>query len=830
MNNANSDSTRTWLAALPFWRDDGERRAFIEDLCWQLGDRDCDPSHGTPTEAAQALIRRCLEPDKAPTASGPARALLFAALRDRGLVDGVPENLVATSVDERPRWKGKPFPGPRPFRTSEAPIFFGRGMETRALLRLLSRGQGEGLIIVAGQSACGKTSLVQAGLLASLARGGIPELPNSEFWPVALMRLTADPADPCALLAEALAATGVARVADARHLAGLLNAESQDALKLLTESLRERPSDTRWLLVVDGLEQVFAASSGPGGRLLLDLLQQLLTLPRLHVVATLNADFLGNCVEHPLLRSALNRGGLLTLPTPTRAQLMWMLQAPMKQLELDAPLRMAPTVAEALVSEALTRPAPLLHLAARAPQGCLPWDAVADRIAGFRPAPRLFDDVCDTALADVDAGPMPRLFSRLVCVGEAGAPVARSEALAHWDADPAARQLIDTLSKTKPPLLRIDADAECRVELAHGGLLRSWERLSVWIEQRRESMRLEQRLRAALAAWQLAGRPDDLRWPHERLAPAHALLAAADRLDRLRQDRDMDDFLKPEAEWLLAEVQSPGTDDARREDIGLRLARIGDPRPGVLDVDGCPAPHWCDIPGGSVLIDGRTEVGIAPFRLAAYPVTMAQFNAFLSAADGFNNDDWWHGLQRRPLAGRSLAQRGNFPVTRVSWHDAVAFCRWLSARLGVEVRLPDEWEWQWAAQSARPDFVYPWGPDWLPGRANTDEAGLGRVTAVGMYPPGQSRQGVSDLAGNIWEWCRNSFDVPRERGARPPSADGLAEVDSEQGAPRGARVIRGGSWRVNRGFARADFRLDAMPEDRVGSTGFRLACCSAADE
>jgi formylglycine-generating enzyme required for sulfatase activity len=99
-----------------------------------------------------------------------------------------------------------------------------------------------------------------------------------------------------------------------------------------------------------------------------------------------------------------------------------------------------------------------------------------------------------------------------------------------------------------------------------------------------------------------------------------------------------------------------------------------------------------------------------------------------------------------------------------------------------------------------------------------------------MYRPGQSLQGVSDLAGNIWEWCRNSFDAPRGRGARPSSADGLAEVDSEQGAQRGARVIRGGSWRVNRGFARADFRLDAMPEDRVGSTGFRLACCNAPDE
>ena len=74
-----------------------------------------------------------------------------------------------------------------------------------------------------------------------------------------------------------------------------------------------------------------------------------------------------------------------------------------------------------------------------------------------------------------------------------------------------------------------------------------------------------------------------------------------------------------------------------------------------------------------------------------------------------------------------------------------AFCRWLGERLGLDVRLPDEWE-----------------------------------------------QCVGTAVGGA-------------------------------GAKRGARVIRGGSWRVNRGFARADFRLDAMPGDRVGSTEFRIA-------
>ena len=149
---------------------------------------------------------------------------------------------------------------------------------------------------------------------------------------------------------------------------------------------------------------------------------------------------------------------------------------------------------------------------------------------------------------------------------------------------------------------------------------------------------------------------------------------------------------------------------------------------------------------------------------------------------------------------------GNYPATHVSWFDAVAFSRWLSARLGYPVRLPDEWEWQWAAQSARPGFIYPWGRDWRADHANTEECGLGRGTAVGLYPLGRTTQGVYDLAGNTWEWCRNRYDKPAIQGEDP----------------RGPRTLRGGSWRVNRGFARADFRLDGLPDDRMSGAGFRL--------
>jgi len=215
-----------------------------------------------------------------------------------------------------------------------------------------------------------------------------------------------------------------------------------------------------------------------------------------------------------------------------------------------------------------------------------------------------------------------------------------------------------------------------------------------------------------------------------------------------------------------------------------------------------------------VKIEDHGRRKVAPFRIAAYPITHAQFEAFVRAPDGFENDRWWKDLERQdPVTGR-LRRQGNFPATHVSWYDATVFCRWLSARLGVEVRLPDDWEWQWAAQSTQPKFIYPWGIEWEDGVANTDEAGIGRTTAVGLYPGGRSAQGAYDLAGNVWEWCRNQDDDPAK-----------IEPNSE-----GSRVLRRGSWFFDLGLTRADHRYYAPPDDRVGGLGFRVLCGAPSAE
>ena len=147
----------------------------------------------------------------------------------------------------------------------------------------------------------------------------------------------------------------------------------------------------------------------------------------------------------------------------------------------------------------------------------------------------------------------------------------------------------------------------------------------------------------------------------------------------------------------------------------------------------------------------------------------------------------------------------------------MVFCVWLSERLAKTICLPTEWQWQQAACCGQSDFDYPWGEKYKSGYANIDEtvddAGthfLQRTTAVGIYPQGDSEQGVSDLSGNVWEWCLSCYEEP--------------EKIESSGTFR--RVLRGGSWVDYRDRARVSYRLSYSPDSRSNGMGFRVCCVS----
>jgi formylglycine-generating enzyme required for sulfatase activity len=150
-------------------------------------------------------------------------------------------------------------------------------------------------------------------------------------------------------------------------------------------------------------------------------------------------------------------------------------------------------------------------------------------------------------------------------------------------------------------------------------------------------------------------------------------------------------------------------------------------------------------------------------------------------------------------------------VVNVAWHDAIAYCRWLSGKTGKTYRLSTEAEWEKAARGTD-GREYPWGDKFDPSKCNTREGGVGTTTPVGTYPDGASPYGALDMAGNVWEWCQSLYKPYPYR-----LKDGCEDTEAD-----GGRVFRGGSWYFGAGHARCACRDWLDPVDFPGSLGFRV--------
>ncbi len=312
-----------------------------------------------------------------------------------------------------------------------------------------------------------------------------------------------------------------------------------------------------------------------------------------------------------------------------------------------------------------------------------------------------------------------------------------------------------------------------------------------------------------------------------------------------------------------------------RAEAGRALAALGDPRPGVMETTAqddsrIPELVWAAVPGtgqmglkdgvklgqGAVNDDQDNEawpesepgVSIAPFFMAAYPVTYAQFACFVEADDGYRNDSHWteaglkdRGDRKAPYYWDDPAWHiANHPVVGVRWYEAVAFCRWLTGqwatRLGARkwvIRLPTEAEWEWAARGPQ-GRRWPWGDDWGNGPCNSKERGLERTVAVGSDPINRNWTGavqaknlpdlpdgfktapaVYDLSGNVWEWC-----ATRWHPSCTAEAVRGAHWQAEYLAGDELRVLRGGSFWLDRRDCRGAARYWNFPGLRVGSGVF----------
>ena len=239
--------------------------------------------------------------------------------------------------------------------------------------------------------------------------------------------------------------------------------------------------------------------------------------------------------------------------------------------------------------------------------------------------------------------------------------------------------------------------------------------------------------------------------------------------------------------------------------------------------------------------DERPASGVKiekPFWMGRYEVTNEQFALFDSTHDSrWENGDFIKlGLGE---LGWTLA-RPQQPVVRVSWTQAMAFCRWLSQQTGRAFTLPTEAQWEYACRAGAatplwygtvdadfstvanvsdlshqttatfgdpnlPNMIPPWRP------ADTRFDDRSRVSApVGSYRP--NPWGLFDMHGNVAEWTRSEY--------RPhPYRD-----DDRNDGSGGKRVVRGGSWYDCPDRCRAAFRQTYSADQPVYDVGFRVVC------
>ena len=234
-------------------------------------------------------------------------------------------------------------------------------------------------------------------------------------------------------------------------------------------------------------------------------------------------------------------------------------------------------------------------------------------------------------------------------------------------------------------------------------------------------------------------------------------------------------------------------------------------------------PDWVTIPAGEFWMGSEEQdkvafdserparrVALGEYQIARVPITNAQYALFVTEAN-VDPPEHWRG--RQPPKGKE-----DHPVVNVSWHDAQAYGRWLAGKIGRAVRLPTEAEWEKAARGDRDGRRYPWGDAWGELMCNSGELGLGDTSPVGLFLSGASPYGVLDMAGNVWEWCQSKYKpYPYD------ADDGREDLRGDY-----HRVLRGGSFNVDRRGVRCAFRFNPHPHpgDRFVSLGYRVVVVS----
>jgi formylglycine-generating enzyme required for sulfatase activity len=206
------------------------------------------------------------------------------------------------------------------------------------------------------------------------------------------------------------------------------------------------------------------------------------------------------------------------------------------------------------------------------------------------------------------------------------------------------------------------------------------------------------------------------------------------------------------------------------------------------------------------------------FEIGKYPVTVEEYMAFVQETNAHYPEWLEEGNEYSIKTGTdehytTINQDKKAPIVGVSWHDAVAYCKWLSLKSGREFRLPTEAEWEYACRAGT-ETKWSFGDN----EGELKEYGWyaknshGQASIVGLKRP--NPWGVYDMHGNVWEWCSDDWvetykDTPGDGRAYRSRSSSL-------------KVLRSGSWSDLAFLTSSALRDWSIPEFRANYMGFRI--------
>jgi formylglycine-generating enzyme required for sulfatase activity len=240
-------------------------------------------------------------------------------------------------------------------------------------------------------------------------------------------------------------------------------------------------------------------------------------------------------------------------------------------------------------------------------------------------------------------------------------------------------------------------------------------------------------------------------------------------------------------------------------------------QPGTF-IMGSDSQDGDERPAHKVTIDYSFDIGKTE-------VTVAQFRAFVEAA-GYEKQGWtWDrrcsdhmgSAENRPCQNPGFEQKDSYPIVRVDYNDAKAFCEWLSRQTGQHFRLPTEAEWEYACRAGtNGDYS-----------GNIEQMVWFDVTSEGLIHPVALKKpnpwGLYDMYGNVWEWCEDIYYWNYKNTPADGSAALMPDVPADVAS---RRALRGGCCCSPKESCRSSSRYGAYRLFRQCTTGFRIVRCA----